>query len=285
LNRDTIQTVISDLHVGSQYSICANRFWAGLNKRVHNPNADQLRIIKHFDNFADRVLELRRDKTLKLILGGDMIEGVIHGTNEVWTNNPIEMAEVAVEIIGLFQKRVDWQAGDELHCLRGTYRHSEDWEEKIGKELNAVVGANGYYSQDKAIIETNGKLTWAVHQGAVPGTGANEGDPIRNWLKTTYFNSLRDETDFPDISYSAHFHKPGYASYGWRQGWGAVGNMHGVVCPSWKLKDRFSAKVSRFEKCSVGGMTQLITAEGVIDTPQFFIMPENENLPLPKKNV
>jgi hypothetical protein len=273
MNRDTIQAAVADLHIGSQFAMCANRRWTGLNGNVKNPNANQLRIIKHFANFADRLKELHKKKILKLILMGDLIDGVLHGTNEEWTSNPIEMTEVAIEIIAAFQKRAGWQAGDELHCLRGTYVHTQDWEEKIGEELNAVQGANGYYSQDQVELETNGKVTWAVHQGASPGTGGNEGDPIRNWLKTTYFNNLRDKTKFPDILYSAHYHKPGYATYGWRQGWDVVGNMHGVVCPGWKLRDRYVAKISRVEACSVGGMTQLITADGVVDTPQFFIMP------------
>jgi hypothetical protein len=273
LNRDAVHAAIADGHIGSQYSLCANRFWQGLNERVHNPSGLQLQIIDHFDKFADELLAFRAGRQLKLILMGDMIEGITHGTNEVWTNNPMEMSEVAIEIISGFQKRVKWQRGDELYCLRGTYSHSEDWEEKIGKDLNAVAGANGYYSQDKLEIETNGKLTWAVHQGAVPGTGANEGDPIRNWLKGTYFNCLRDGTRHPDNVYSAHFHKLGYATYGWRKGWDVVGNMHGTVCPAWKAKDRYSAKVSKFERNVIGGMMQLITKDGVIDAPRFVIMP------------
>ena len=265
---DTIQAALSDIHVGSQYSVCANRFWNGVNNNTHSPNDNQLQVISHFYNFADTLSKHRENKTLKLFLMGDLIEGALLGTNEVWTNNPSEMTDVAIELIVDFKKRVNWQAGDKLYCLKGTYRHSEDWEESIGRQLDAETGEDGKYSQNEWRVETNGKLTWAIHQWVTPGDGANEGMAIYHGLRTLYINSLKDLTRHPDNVYGAHNHKIGYSCYGWRSV-NEVGIMHGTLCPSFKMKDRFSAKVSKFGRNFIGGMMQLVTAEGVIDSPKF----------------
>ena len=266
--RDTIQAAIADMHVGSQHSVCADRFWNGLNNNTHSPNTDQLYAISRFYNFADALAKFREGRSLKLFLMGDMVEGVLLGTNEVWTNNPMEMSNVAIELLVDFKKRAKWRAGDLLYCLRGTYRHSEDWEEKIGEELGAEVGVNGKYSQDQWTVETNGKITWSIHQWVTAGVGANEGNPIYNGLKNLYISSLKDLTRHPDNVYGAHFHRFGHSVYSWRSGT-EVGVMQGTICPPFKGKDRFAAKVSKFEKNFIGGMMQLVTAGGVIDVPKF----------------
>lgn len=269
--RDVIQAVIGDPHIGSNHALFVDRFWEGLNKNNHTPTSQQLRIMRHFYTYADELANARVGKRLVLVLMGDLLEGVIHGTNETWTNNMSEMADVAIEIIADFQRRVNWSRGDKLYCLRGTYSHSEDWEEKIGEQLNAIPDKAGNYSRDILEFEENGVNTICVHHGATAGTGANEGNSEVNWLRANVYNYQRELLTPPDIIYSAHVHKPTYAVHAWRKKWVSK-VMHGVIVPSWKMKDRYTAKVSRIEFNHIGGMYQLITGDGIIAPPTWCIM-------------
>lgn len=271
-NRDTVQAVIADPHIGSNHALFTEGYWEGMNKNNHTATQEQIEIKSHFNKFADEIRHFREGKKLILILAGDLIEGTYHGTNETWTTLQNEMADMAIDLISAFQKRVGWQDGDELYCLRGTYVHSEDFEEWIGKSLGAFQGKDGKYSQDMAVIKTNGVTTWCVHHGPGAGTGANESGPEYNWLKSIHYNCQRDKIIPPDILYSAHVHKPAYSTFSWRSGWKIVKTMHGIISPAWKRKDRFAAKVSKVEFNVIGGFYQLITAGGIIDTPKFCIM-------------
>jgi hypothetical protein len=272
--RDTVQAVIADPHIGSNYSIFHGKTWRGKNEKTHNASSSQIKTTEWFYEYARRLSEFRKGRRLTLILAGDLIEGLGFGTSEIWAGGTEEMAHMAQDILFDFKQRVNWDRGDKLHVVKGTLVHVGDQEEGIAQALDAEQGADGYYSHNQIDIITNGITTTCVHHGPGAGTGANEASPEYNWLKTNYFNSMRDEKTPKDIYYSAHVHKPAYATYSWRRGWDTVKTMHGVIAPSWKRKDRFAAKVSKCEYNYVGGFYQLITADGVIDTPKFCIMPD-----------
>jgi len=169
-----------------------------------------------------------------------------------------------------FQKRIDWQAGDEIYYTRGTQTHVNEFENYIGREMNAVMNEQ-FYVWDFLPLETNGVLSWFVHHGPGRGAGANEGNTMRNWLRNICLESMKDNHRVPDILYTGHVHEPTYSSYVWREQMNFK-TMHGIILPSWQMKTAYSWMVAPVNKNKIGGVYHEIKADGTIAIPKFSVM-------------
>lgn len=269
MNKDTLHVLMSDTHSGSNRALFLPDKWEGQNTS-HYPMSAQVRIREHFIRFAGEVKQARKGIKVKLIIDGDAIEGDHHDTNAICTKDPIEMAQIHIDIMTEFQKRIDWQRGDEIHYVKGTEIHTGDMENRIGKEMNAVM-KDGNYASDFLELDTNGVISWFAHHGPPAGEGANEGNSVANWLKRIYFNALKDERKIPDIIYTGHVHNPTYSLFAWRKGM-TFKTMHGIILPAWQEKTRHGYKVAPVALNKIGGVYQLITASGLVGTPRFCVM-------------
>ena len=270
VNADTLIVPLSDFQTGSNYALFPNRHWSGKAGTTHFPNHRQNIIYSQFIKFTDAVRAERENKRLVVVVNGDSIEGVHHNNVDVCTRDLNDQADLHIELINKFAELVEWQAGDLLYYVIGTETHTDNLEYDIAEEAGAQQLADGSYAADHLCLNVNGRELWFVHQGKGAGAGANEGNAMRNWLRDIYFDALKAETRPPDVIYSAHFHQPTYQTYV------ANSNMtfklvHGIVSPSWQLKTRFAYKVAAVARNRIGGVTQLITADGNIHTPTFTV--------------
>lgn len=264
---DTLQVVISDTHTGSNGALFLSKFWqSGKTGINHTPTSDQQRIRKQWDKFAAEIAKARKGKKVRLILDGDAVDGFHHGGTNLFSPDPLEHAEVHIEIMAQFQKTIGWQRGDELYYVKGTEVHTNDWEVYIGEQLNAVSVT------DFLRLDTNGVINWFVHHGKGAGDGDAEGNALRNWLKAIRNNAMKDDSETPDIIYTGHVHQPTYSTYVYRKNGMNFKTIHGIILPSWQLKTRFAWKVAPLSKNRIGGVSQLITADGMICPPVFSVM-------------
>jgi hypothetical protein len=111
-----------------------------------------------------------------------------------------------------------------------------------------------------------------VHHGPSRGKGANEGNPVINWLKNIYYDALKDGSQTPDIIYTGHVHDPTYASWAWRGQNFTWHQMHGVILPSWQMKTTYAWMKAPVSKNRIGGVYQEIKADGTIAIPKFCVM-------------
>ena len=269
VKKDILQIVISDMHSGSNYALFVPGEWRGKNTS-HTASPAQKEIREHFCKFADEVLKERQGKRIRLVHNGDAIDGDHHNSGDVCTVLPLEQADIHIELMAELQKRIDWQAGDELYYTRGTDVHVNEFENYIGRELNAVSSGD-FYSWNSLKLESNGIQSWFTHHGPAAGSGANEGNSMRNWLRGIYFDALKDGTRIPDIIYSGHVHNPTYSVFSHRQGM-VFRNMHGIITPSWQLKTTYAWMKAPVSKNKIGGVYQTIKADGTISVPSFCIM-------------
>lgn len=264
---DTLQVVISDTHACSNRALFLNRFWQSRKTGInHKPTADQERIRVHWDRFADDIAKIRKGRKVRLIHDGDAIEGFHHSGHDICTPDVSEHAEIHLEIMTQFQKRIGWQRGDELYYVKGTEVHTNDWEVYIGEQLNAVSVT------DFLRLDTNGAINWFVHHGKGAGDGDSEGNAVRNWLKAIRNNAMKDDSETPDIIYTGHVHQPTYSTYVYRSKGFTFKTIHGIILPSWQMKTRHAYKVAPVAKNKIGGVYQLITADGMICPPVFSVM-------------
>lgn len=269
--KDVLQVVIADMHSGSNYALFVDRVWQGLKGATHVPNSKQIKIRYQWDRFAEEILAARQGKRIRLIHNGDAIDGDHHHSGDVCSLNEKEHADIHIELINELQKRIDWQAGDELYYTKGTQTHVHDQENYIGEQLNAVPDGD-YYCWDFLPLETNGVLSWFAHHGSEAGRGANEGNGLRNWLKDIYFDCKSDGVRPPDIVYSGHVHRPAWQPYGYRTDGFVYKEMHGIILPSWQMKTTYGYQKAAFQRNKIGGVFQEIKADGTICIPVFCVM-------------
>ena len=268
--KDTLQVVLSDTHSGSNFALFLPRVWNGKKGNNHTPTSSQLKIRERFLIYADEIRQMRQGKKIRLVHDGDAIDGDHHASGDVCTLNPLEQADIHIELMIELQRLIDWQAGDELYYLKGTKVHVGEFENYIGRELNAVSDGE-FYSWEYLELETNGVMSWFVHHGPGRGEGANEGNPVKNWLKNIYFEALKDKRRIPDIVYTGHVHSPTYNTHVYREKMNFK-TMHGIILPSWQMKTEYAWMKVPVSKNKIGGVVHEIKADGTITTPYFSIM-------------
>jgi len=268
--KDTLQVVISDMHSGSNFALFPNRFWTGTNGVNHTPTSQQVKIYEHFARFGDMVGEMRKGKRIVLVHDGDAIDGDHHQSGDVCSIFENEQSEIHHELMIDLKKRLKWQGGDELYYTKGTSTHAKENEESIARDLDAV-STDGVYCSQMLELETNGKLSWFVHHGPGRGMGANEGNPMRSWLRNIYFDALKDGKRIPDILYTGHVHDPTFTTYEWRREMEFT-LMFGIIVPSWQEKTRYGYMKAPVARNKIGGVIHEVKADGTICVPKFCIL-------------
>jgi hypothetical protein len=267
--KDVLNVVISDMHSGSNYALFLDREWQGKDNS-HVPRSGQIKIRERFEKFAEEIRLARKGKQIKLVHNGDAIDGDHHHSGDVCTINPIEQADIHIEIVNDFQKRIGWQAGDEMYYTRGTKVHVENFENYIGRELNAVP-CGDFYAWDFLELEINGTVSWFVHHGPGRGEGPNEGNAMRNWLRCIQQEAVKDDRKIPDVVWTGHVHYPTYSSYVWRDKMNFK-TVHGIITPSWQLKTSYGWMRAAVQTGKIGGVSLEIKADGTICIPKFSVM-------------
>jgi Ni/Co efflux regulator RcnB len=151
---------------------------------THTATPLQRRIGDHMKRFCETIAGKRAGSKLILVHNGDAIDGDHHSSGDVCTTNELEQSEIHIELMENIKKMMDWQRGDELHYTRGTHVHVKHWEDYIADKLMASIS-------ERLEIDINGRLFVWSHHGAAAGVGANEGNALRNKIK-----SLQRKTSF-----------------------------------------------------------------------------------------
>lgn len=267
MNKDTLHVVMSDMHSGSIHALTLKGGWQGQKTARQFPTSEQEKIRGVYETYISRVREARKGMRVRLVLDGDLIDGDHHASGDVFTRNPLEMSDVCVSLVNEFMKGINWTRGDELYLTKGTEVHTGDFENYIGKELNAIQNGD-LYVYDLLQLETNGVRAWFVHHGPGAGEGANEGNALRNWMKNLYINCLKDGDKPPHIIHTGHVHKPAYEVLTMRNNMD-FDEMRGIILPSWQQKTRYAWMKAPVSKNRIGGIYQVITADGMVGKPVF----------------
>ena len=258
-NKEVKQIDISDLHCGGTTAVFPNypmSFKDGeKNARNHTPTPIQKLIYNHVMTVASNI-KARREKSRFIVnVNGDSIEGFHHNTIQVVSTNPVHHVEIHNEVMDNFLERIGFSVklGDELNYIVGTESHTGWLERKIAEHFETFGATFADERQD--VI--NGRLVWHTHQGRGVGSGANEGDGYRNWLKNTYFDCEKEKINKPDLIVSSHFHKSLYQTY--VRDWHTI---HGIVTPSLQVKTKHGLRVAPFIKEDIGLTVTTITEGG-----------------------
>jgi predicted phosphodiesterase len=269
--QDTLIATLSDFQTGSSTALFLNHFWQD-EWQNHTPTDRQRKIYEVFEQCMSYARDARKNKRMIVVQNGDAIEGFHHNSMQICVINKDSQAAIHTELMDTFLQKVRFEKknGDKLFYIRGTETHTEEKENEIAKDLSAEKTPDGAYVFDHLELTVNGRKIWYVHHGKKRGTGANEGNALRNWLRDIFFDCGKVGTEPPDIVISGHTHTPTYTNYVARRGDG-FHVMHGLICPSWQEKTRFAYKVAAVDRNEIGAVFIEITAAGDIRVPKFVL--------------
>lgn len=259
------------MHSGSTKALFLPHLWQGKHVN-HTPTKRQKALYEHFIKCANFGKGVRKQKRLVIVHDGDAVEGWHHGSQEIITANKNEQAEIHTELMDTFLRWVKFSRkdGDRLYYVSGTETHTDDQEDEIAKDLPAEKNEDGERVWDFLELHINGRKIWFVHHGKGRGSGANEGNSLRNFLRDIYWECLKRKETPPDIVISGHTHTPTYNTYVIRHD-GGFHTIHGIICPSWQEKTRYAMKVAPVDKNEIGAVFIEIKADGEIRVPQFVL--------------
>lgn len=222
---------------------------------------------RHFTKCAEYARDRRKGNRLIVVHDGDAIDGNHHGSLQAVTFDPAEQAEVHIELMDTFLRTANFTSKtDRLFYVSGTETHVGDGENGIAADLEAEGGK----VFDHLELEINGRLIWFVHHGPKRGKGALEGNALRNYLRDTYWDAKKINVQPPDMIVTGHVHTATYNNYVIREK-DSYRIIHGVICPSFQAKTRFTYKVAPIERNEIGCVFIEIGASGAISVPAFLL--------------
>ena len=274
--KDTVIVALSDLHSGGTTALFPSRFMQ-FEHTNHTPTDKQKEMFAHFAHCAEIIAKQRNKKRLIVIVDGDAIDGVHHGSLQIVTQQKTEQRDIHIDLMDFFLREVKFNKnkGDKLYYVTGTEIHVNGNENIIGEDLEAEKNGE-LYAFDMLDIEINGRRVWAAHHGTAAGKGANKGNALRNGLKNLYFDCLNEKITPPDLYVTGHVHDPFYETYNQWSG-DDIHVLHGIILPSWQQKTRFAYKVAPTARNKIGLAHFEITAKGDILQPKFELMKDNRN--------
>lgn len=259
---------VADLHVGSPYAVCPAR-WQNTNGKELLPTPLQAKIREHWLECWQRVADLRRGARLIVLVLGDVIEGIHHGSTEIDANRLDVQERMAVAVLdeGLHIGKFNFRAssGDALRFVAGSDAHDGQDGESGENVAHAVLASDkhlgGRVTTDALACSVNGVPFYAVHK---PGSGPGGRRPLlgnayQSWLTALYFEHLESGQQPPRYVLSAHYHRP--LSRDIRNASDDV-VMTGVMLPAWKLKDKHAKGVVPFDITRIGMWVCDVDASG-----------------------
>lgn len=269
---DTILAVLSDMHTGSSTALFpAKGYRADAQDGNHIlPNPKQKEIHSIFIRFAGEVAKARKGRRLIVVHNGDAIDGNHHGSLQESLFGVKDQAGAHVELMSEFMRRVGFGKRDALYYVRGTEAHVGDNEQAIAKELGAVRAEHGRHIYEILQLNINGMVHAFAHHGKARGTGQNEGNALRNFLRD--IRSDREKEGLPPIDalWSGHTHGHTWNTHIARTKNG-FNQLHGIICPSFQAKTIYALGKVPMAVNSVGGVYARITVDGLMEIPRFVV--------------
>jgi hypothetical protein len=269
---DTILAVLSDMHTGSSTALFPRNGFMNDEGNVVKPNARQAEMFPVWVRLTAEIAAARKGKRLIVVNLGDAIDGIHHNSYQECLFKSKEQVNAHLEMMAEFLKKTGFNSkhGDELYYVRGTEVHVNDDENPIAKDLGAVMAGEKQYVHEILEMPINGMYHVFAHHGKARGTGGNEGNALRNFLRDVRADREKDGLKRIDVLWSGHTHGHTYNTHIARRG-GEFHEMHGVICPSFQAKTRYALAKVPMAVNSVGGVYARITADGDMPIPKFVV--------------
>ncbi len=257
--------VISDLHAGCRLGLCPSGGVVLDDGGMYLPSDLQLKLWSMWSEFwEDFVPEVTEGKSWSLVVNGDAVDGVHHGTTTQVSHNTLDQVRVAKDILEPLVARA---AG--YYHVRGTEAHSGKsghLEEQLAESLGAIPSQQGQYARHELWKKVGGHLVHLAHH--VDGGGGSEAAGPYRELQGIFAESARWGRQPPDVIVRSHRHRfivteiPTGRVAGASRGRKPSSTAACVVTPGWQGRTPFAYRSSlgRVSTPQFGGV--VITSVG-----------------------
>lgn len=228
---------ISDTHIGCQHGLCAPEGHRDDEGGRRLPSPLQLKLWAIWREMLDSWLPwATRGEPFDLLMNGDAVDGVHHGSVTQWTHNLTTQADAARDILQpvcSMAARVLWGRGTEAHVGQ-----SAQDEERLARELGAIPNEAGQYARPYVRTRVGPSLIDAHHHIGVSGAMASQFVAPGKEMEQCFVDCARWGLETPDVFVRSHRHR-----HTEQRIEGHKGNIIMVVTPGWQLRTPFTYKM------------------------------------------
>ena len=218
-----------------------------------------------YKQFAEscEIIGKQRKKKLVTVFVGDAIEGIHHGSKQFITARVQEHEKIAEDAIDNGLRMMKHGKDDKFYMVSGTESHVGESEERIASDVGPVAYMPA--PEDKVTrwcwpmlpVSINGVFGLIAHHGPGPGSGANEGNPLRNKVRNIVVSRALRGKKAPRFIVFGHKHAKQHIQYEYED---LV--VDAFILPSFQGKTDWFYSVDPFAFNNIGMLKIDISAGG-----------------------
>lgn len=231
--------VISDTHCGSRLGLLPPEGTKPDQSGNVSPSRLQTVVWLWWEEmWEDWVPTATKGEPYGIILNGDGVEGVPHGSTAGISANDSDQFKIAVRIIKPLVAKCDgrfkWVRGTEAHVGK-----SGSIEEMCAEAVGAIPNRDDQFSRFELWQKVGGGLVHLLHHVGTTSSSAHEASAVNAEMTAEYVEAARWGDRPPDVIVRSHRHRCIEVR---------IPNAHGfataTVTPGWQLKTPFSYKIA-----------------------------------------
>lgn len=239
MRSETVMVVVSDLHCGSTVGLCPPDY-PMLDDGHWKLNPVQRWIWDNWMEFVHWVDEYTKGRDYVLLVNGDAIEGVHHGTKQIVHADTGVHISIAVDCLRPLAAKAS-----RTYVVRGTGAHvGHSSEHAIGRALNAV-DVDGVYAQQHQMFRVASTIVSAKHHIPATSRRALRGSALSIHLEEERAECAAAGWQMPDLVVRSHRHVYGHYE---------SENAGIIVTPAWQTLTDHGWKVVPSAIPSIGGV-------------------------------
>lgn len=214
------------------------------------PSKFQRKVWAMWEEFWDEwVPRVTQGEPFDLVLNGDCLDGVHHGSTTQFSHNMEDQRRAAISLLEPYVRRAE-----RYYHVRGTEAHvgkSAEHEEAVARALGAVPSEDGQYARWELWHRIGGDLVHLLHHIGTTGSSAYEATAVHKELTESFVESGRWGDEPPRVVVRSHRHRYLEDRIAAKDGYAIS-----VVTPAWQGKTPFAWKIpgARLSQPQFGGI-------------------------------
>lgn len=234
--------VISDLHAGCQLALCPPSGARLDEGGEYSLNRVQEAIWEYWYEFWHQwVPFVTEGQRYDVVVNGDAVDGVHHGSVHQITHNLASQASIACALLGPVAKScID--KGGRFFMVRGTEAHtgpSGQQEESLAETLRAERGRDGKFARSDLRLWVGRGIVHCLHHIGTTGSMAYESSAVMAEMVASFAEAGRWHGRAPDCIVRSHRHRLIRVEVP-----AANNNAFGVVTPGWQGKTPYAYRIA-----------------------------------------
>ncbi len=199
--------VVSDLHAGCRLGLCPIGGVQLDDGGRYEPSELQQKVYSWWREFwLEWVPMVCRDEPFAVVMNGDAMDGVHHGSVTQISHNLVDQERCAFELL---KPIVNFCEGRYFH-IRGTEAHggkSGQMEERLAEKLGAIPDKDGRFARWELYLKIGEALAHITHHIGTCGSLAYETSAVQKELEQSFVEAARWGQEPVNVIVRSHRHR------------------------------------------------------------------------------